>query len=214
MAWCRLEKKGDMENPSMMSARSAKGIAVAASIVLAVAIAAECEEAAAPPRKDRTAEKEQVEQDAGRAEAVAAAVMPERAAYRKISRRELQEMLRRSDVVLIDVNDPKRYKASHIEGAVNIEYDGIAKAAKENRLPRDRNAMLVFYCLNAHCPASRYAAIEAMRLNYRNVFVYTEGIEGWERWQGMMTPAPSSGPAVGAERASPPDKKSGESAAK
>jgi cytochrome b subunit of formate dehydrogenase/rhodanese-related sulfurtransferase len=49
----------------------------------------------------------------------------------------------------------------------------------ETLLPEDKNAVLIFYCLNRTCYASSEAAFEALKMGYNNVFVMLEGIEQW-----------------------------------
>jgi PQQ-dependent catabolism-associated CXXCW motif protein len=59
----------------------------------------------------------------------------------------------------------------------------------------DRDRAIVFYC-HPHCWASWNAAKRATGYNYRNVFWYREGVEGWlESGRDLATAADESPPA-------------------
>lgn len=153
---------------------------------------------------DQTADKPAAgAENAGEGTSRSEPIPKKAAAYLKISRRELKEILARGGAMLVDVNDPRRYKISHIGNAVNVKYDAVSGAVKENKLSKDKNAILIFYGLNEHCPAARYAAVEAIRTGYRDVRVYEEGIEGWERWEGLEEAAEVARPP--ASPAAPPE---------
>ncbi|MDR0666888.1 MAG: hypothetical protein LBF71_05705 [Campylobacteraceae bacterium] len=46
-------------------------------------------------------------------------------------------------------------------------------------LPKNKNAVLIFYCLNRTCYASSEAAFEALKEGYTKVFVMIDGIDQW-----------------------------------
>lgn len=71
------------------------------------------------------------------------------------------------------------YRAGHIPTAVNIPEPQMEQ--KRDRLPRDRNAVLVFYC-NGHpeCKKSHDASKKAVAWGYRNVFWFRDGIPAWQ----------------------------------
>jgi rhodanese-related sulfurtransferase len=48
-------------------------------------------------------------------------------------------------------------------------------------LPEDKNARLIFYCANEKCTASHTAAKRALESGYKDVFVMSDGIEGWKK---------------------------------
>ena len=47
-------------------------------------------------------------------------------------------------------------------------------------LPKDKNALIVFYCANRLCSSSQIAAYETMKLGYTNVWQMPDGIYGWK----------------------------------
>lgn len=132
--------------------------------------------------------------------------MPKPPVYRKLNAKQLQQIIESGNATIVDNNDPKRSKVSQIQGTtLQLDYDKIAEAAKKKLLPEDKGTMLVFYSLNNHCPASRYAASEASVLGYQNVYVYHDGIEGWERWRPRAGTGDASEPTGGGE--AKPDEK-------
>lgn len=76
-----------------------------------------------------------------------------------------------------DANGAERFKNGHIPGATWVAHD----AVKASELPADKTANLVFYCFNPQCSASHQAAESARNLGYNNVFVLTDGIDGWQK---------------------------------
>ena len=78
--------------------------------------------------------------------------------------------------VIIDANSPDSYKAGHVPGALSWA------AIKDNlaaNLPADKNAEIIAYCGNPHCPAYAQAAVAAKKLGYTNIKHMVDGIDGW-----------------------------------
>jgi rhodanese-related sulfurtransferase len=80
-------------------------------------------------------------------------------------------------VVLFDVNGTESWQQGHIPGAVDYLANQEKLAAL---LPADKNALVVAYCANPHCPAYLAAATAAKKLGYTNVKHLTAGIQGWK----------------------------------
>jgi rhodanese-related sulfurtransferase len=78
-------------------------------------------------------------------------------------------------LLLFDVNPPRRWKQSHIPGAVSLDPGRML----ESELPADKAAPLLFYCLEPRCGASRSAAKRAMAMGYTNAAYMPAGITGW-----------------------------------
>ena len=81
----------------------------------------------------------------------------------------------KESVFLFDANERDSYIAGHVPGAQWIAYNAVTVA----RLPKSRDAKLVFYCYNPQCGASPLAAKTALSLGYHNVWLMPEGIAGW-----------------------------------
>lgn len=84
-------------------------------------------------------------------------------------------MLGQSGFYVYDVNPRGRWASGHVPGARNLDPADFT----HDDLPADKDVILVFYCKDRSCGASRYAAWRAKGMGYRKVFVMTAGIEGW-----------------------------------
>jgi rhodanese-related sulfurtransferase len=67
------------------------------------------------------------------------------------------------------------HKAGHIPGAVSLPVD----ETWDGRLPKDKTALVVFYCGGEQCSLSGVAAQRALELGYKKVAVYKGGWHGW-----------------------------------
>jgi rhodanese-related sulfurtransferase len=94
-----------------------------------------------------------------------------------ITRTELETLLARGEVVVVDALPASYYEQAHIPGAVNLvesEVDG-----KAGSLLPDKNAPIVTYCSNETCGNSQAVATRLERLGYTSVRKYREGIQDW-----------------------------------
>jgi rhodanese-related sulfurtransferase len=82
------------------------------------------------------------------------------------------------DVMIIDAR-PKRakYDKGHIPMAVSIPDTEFNKMT--DQLPKDKNALLIFYCEGLKCKLSHKSAAKAEKLGYTNVKVFAEGFPGY-----------------------------------
>jgi rhodanese-related sulfurtransferase len=82
------------------------------------------------------------------------------------------------DVMIIDAR-PKRakYDKGHIPMAVSIPDSKFNKMT--DQLPKDKNALLIFYCGGLKCKLSHKSAAKAEKLGYTNVKVFAEGFPGY-----------------------------------
>lgn len=87
------------------------------------------------------------------------------------------------NVMIIDAR-PKRaqYDKGHIPMAVSIPNTHFDKMT--DKLPKDKNALLVFYCGGLTCKLSHKSAQKAEALGYKNVKVFAEGFPGWMKEKG------------------------------
>lgn len=92
-----------------------------------------------------------------------------------ISISDAKKLMTQDNVYIFDANEEKiREELGYIHGAVHINLDGW-----QNLLPKNKDATLIFYCQNRTCFTSSEAALEAMKLGYKNSYVMLEGIENW-----------------------------------
>ena len=81
-------------------------------------------------------------------------------------------------VMIIDSRPAARqYDPGHIPGAINLPDTQFDKQV--DRLPADKNTLLVFYCGGVDCPLSHNSAFKAEKLGYTNIKVYPQGMPDW-----------------------------------
>ena len=81
-------------------------------------------------------------------------------------------------VMIVDSRPAARqYDPGHIPGAINIPDTQFDKQV--DRLPADKNTLLVFYCGGVDCPLSHNSAFKAEKLGYTNIKVYPQGMPDW-----------------------------------
>ena len=88
---------------------------------------------------------------------------------------ELLRLVQARDVTVVDVNNPQRWQAGHVPGALNLDPHTYASGD----LPPDQDGGLVFYCSNSMCRKAPQAARRAKAMGYKNVRVMSAGISGW-----------------------------------
>ena len=87
------------------------------------------------------------------------------------------------DVMIIDAR-PKRpkYDKGHIPMAVSIPNTKFDEMT--DKLPKDKNALLIFYCGGPACKLSHKSARKAEKLGYTNVKVFANGYPGYMKVAG------------------------------
>ena len=87
------------------------------------------------------------------------------------------------NVMIIDAR-PKRakYDKGHIPMAVSIPNTQFDKMV--DKLPKDKNALLIYYCGGLKCKLSHKSAWKAEKLGYKNVKVFAEGFPAWMKVSG------------------------------
>ncbi len=101
-----------------------------------------------------------------------------------ISMREAESLVGNEDVYFFDVNTLELWAEGFIPGAVYFN----VKNWKE-LLPKNKDAVMVFYCANTLCTSSAMAARETVKLGYTGVRHMAEGIYGW-RLSGRVIEKP------------------------
>jgi rhodanese-related sulfurtransferase len=85
----------------------------------------------------------------------------------------------RDDVTIVDSRPTrKKYDIGHVPGAINIPNTFFDKQV--DRLPKDKDQALIFYCGGLKCPLSHKSAYKAEALGYTNVMVFAEGFPAWK----------------------------------
>jgi rhodanese-related sulfurtransferase len=96
--------------------------------------------------------------------------------YQDIDAKGVKTLMEQEEALVVFPLSPMEFDHKHIKGSVNIipkmmEYD----------LPVDKEKKIVFYCLGIKCVASWRAAEKAIKLGYKNVYAFREGLPAWEK---------------------------------
>ena len=83
----------------------------------------------------------------------------------------------KSKYTLIDSRPASKFKEGAIPTAVSLPYPEFDKFV--DRLPADKNSLVVFYCSGTTCNMSPGSLKKARALGYTNVKVFVEGMPGW-----------------------------------
>lgn len=119
------------------------------------------------------------------------------AGYMEVTTEQVKILLeKKKDVLLVYPLSKIEYNDQHIAGSVNIPLEQL-----EKKLPANRDQPLVFYCLGDKCTASLRAAETAIRLGYKQVFAYREGLPAWVA-AGYPTSSSESLPKISVEKIS------------
>lgn len=81
---------------------------------------------------------------------------------------------------LFDSRPLPRFQEGYIPTAVNLPYPAFDKLA-EKLLPKDKNALIIFYCAGVTCNMSPGSADKAKKLGYTNIKVYKDGMPAWSQ---------------------------------
>lgn len=88
---------------------------------------------------------------------------------------------------LFDSRPTARFIEGAIPTAVNLPYPSFDKNI--DKLPKDKNALIIFYCSGVTCNMSPASADKAKKLGYTNLKVYKDGMPAWyERNYATLTP--------------------------
>ncbi len=92
-----------------------------------------------------------------------------------ISPGELQQMIEKQQVTVIDVNSRQSWIKARVPCALNLD----PADYNDSDLPPGKESSLVFYCSNPMCRKAPNAARRAKKMGYSNVKVMSAGISGW-----------------------------------
>jgi rhodanese-related sulfurtransferase len=103
---------------------------------------------------------------------------------------EQVKKLMQQGVPLFDVRPQSHYRAGHIPNAVNVtyqmnspketEYDDAVDRFDIARLPKDKNAPMIFQCNGAECWYSYKASRYMIKRGYKNIYWFRTGLPAWK----------------------------------
>jgi rhodanese-related sulfurtransferase len=79
---------------------------------------------------------------------------------------------------LFDSRPLPRYQEGFIPTAISLPFPAFDKLA-EKLLPKDKSALIIFYCAGTTCNMSPGSADKAKKLGYTNIKVYKDGMPAW-----------------------------------
>jgi rhodanese-related sulfurtransferase len=79
---------------------------------------------------------------------------------------------------LFDSRPLPRFQEGSIPTAVNLPFPAFDELA-DKVLPKDKNALIIFYCAGPTCSMSPGSAAKAQKLGYTNLKLYKDGMPGW-----------------------------------
>jgi rhodanese-related sulfurtransferase len=97
-----------------------------------------------------------------------------------ISREQVQRLMSREDVRVVEVLPEQEYRSAHIPGALNIPMGSEFDRLVQRSLP-DKNTPVIVYCANNDCSLSPRAAKHLDELGYNKVFDYSAGKADWQQ---------------------------------
>ncbi|QCD51807.1 rhodanese-like domain-containing protein [Campylobacter sp. RM16192] len=94
---------------------------------------------------------------------------------KSLSINQAEKMLGQKDTYFVDMSSPAGRISGHIPGAILNNADDL----NISLLPKDKKAHLIFYCDNRMSFDSSVAAKVAKSQGYENLYILSDGIEGW-----------------------------------
>ncbi|WP_169752667.1 rhodanese-like domain-containing protein [Campylobacter mucosalis] len=91
-----------------------------------------------------------------------------------ISMSQAENLKKQNNVYFLDTTTKENYNLRHIPGAINVDENTTL-----GLLPKDKEATLVFYGQNSSSFSANDIALIAQKNGYKNLYLITEGIEGW-----------------------------------
>lgn len=96
--------------------------------------------------------------------------------YPRVSKAELQKIVKDKAAFIVDVNSDESFKKTHVPGAIHFSEKTFVAT-----LPADKATPIVAYCGGPMCTAWKKAAEKACELGYTNIKHFKEGISGWDK---------------------------------
>jgi len=126
--------------------------------------------------------------------AVVVAVKPpvQLAANETITLEEVQKLVDmgpgKGNYFLFDSRPAPRFMEGAIPTAVNLPFPAFDKNV--DKLPADKQALVIFYCSGKTCNMSPGSLAKARKLGYTNAKVFIEGMPAWAKKQyGVLSPS-------------------------
>ncbi|MDI6803797.1 MAG: rhodanese-like domain-containing protein [Bacteroidota bacterium] len=107
-------------------------------------------------------------------------IVSDTASNRSVSLSQLQRLITTKSALIIDARNPEAYQEGHIPTAINIPYLNMFDyMSRLVTIPTD--TPIVIYCEGVNCELSTNLAKAMKDMNFKRVFIYHDGMEGWEK---------------------------------
>ncbi len=97
----------------------------------------------------------------------------------KINWREVTELSKRDDVIILDSRKPEDFNKENVPNSVNFPSLEFEKYYPEFRKILI-NKLIIIYCDGSKCSASTKLALNLLAKGFNNIFLFSEGFELWE----------------------------------
>lgn len=108
--------------------------------------------------------------------------------YPDISISELEEAIKKGEVIVLDVNGTSTYEKGHIPGAIDFRAN---KEKITDLLGENKDKLVVAYCGGPTCSAYKAGASAAEAAGFKNIKHLSAGLSGWLQ-AGKETEKPKS----------------------
>lgn len=99
--------------------------------------------------------------------------------YKEIHTKDLEKLIKsQAKITIVDSRTKSEDDGKRVPKAIFVPLD--AKDDEVHAKLNDKNAEIIVYCESSDCPVSKYMAERLVKMGYKNVTRYLEGIEGWE----------------------------------
>ncbi len=109
--------------------------------------------------------------------------------FTSVERAEVMQILEKNKnfSVVFDCRFKDDYKSGHLPSAVSCPIDISTADLRQKTANLNRNTYFTLYCQSSGCRFSDLVGSELMRLGFRNIRVYREGMEGWQNANGKVS---------------------------
>ncbi len=91
---------------------------------------------------------------------------------------QVEEIVDERSAVILDARSGKWDTGERIPGAKSL--NSASSAEEILKVLPDKNTKILTYCSNQKCPASKALAEKLLKMGYKNVSEYADGIQGWK----------------------------------
>lgn len=98
--------------------------------------------------------------------------------FKKNKDTSIEDKAKSNKIILIDVNEDAIYNDAHIKDSLHIPYSKLDDLENISK-PWNKNALVVVYCTNYQCLASKDVAKKLKEFGFNDVKVFTGGIAQW-----------------------------------